>query len=207
MNEWKPILLLAKKSLLVLGVVLLMSLTAVFGMRSVEDGFNTALLQLQAALQQQQTQLESKNTDLKNMENHITRYESLRAQGLVGEPDRAMWVEQMQVSRKSLKLPESFAVDLQAAKPLGGAETAPPEEGSPALPQMHDLQFELRDVHELEVLALVQDFRNHVKGRFRVQSCKLQEPNDAGLSVRCSLRFVTMPAMATTNTATTGVQP
>ena len=199
MNEWKPVVLLARNSLIVLALALLLALSAVFSMRYVQSDLNTALLQQQAVLQEQQAQLEIKNTDLQNMESHIKRYKSLQEQGLVGTPDRALWVEQLQASRIRLALPDSFSVELLAAKPLAGTEVAVVEEGAPPQPQAHDLEFELQQVQELELLALVQDFRAQARGRFRVQNCMMGEPKDTGLSAKCSLRFVTIPAMAVPN--------
>ena len=206
MSDWKPIFLLARTPLILLAMVVLLALAGVIGMHYAQDKIQTMLLQLQAGLQEQQAQLDIRKTDLKNMESHIKRYESLRAQGLVGDPDRALWVEQLQASRARLALPDAFSVELQAAKPLGGAALAAVEEGAPPQPLEHDLEFEMHGVHEQEVLALVQDFRSQARGRFRVQNCNLQEPKDTGLSARCKLRFVTIPAMASALTPP-GVSP
>ena len=206
MNAWKPVLLLARTSLIVLAMVVVLSLAGVFGMRYAQDKVYAALLQLQAVLQEQQGQLDNRKIDLANMESLINRYQSLRAQGLIGDPDRALLVEQLQSSRVKLALPSSFSVELQAAKALGGVELAAVEEGAPPQPLEHDLEFELHGVHEQEVLALVQDFRTQVRGRFRVQNCKWHEPKETGLSARCKLRFVSIPAM-TTPLAPMGANP
>ena len=66
-------------------------------------------------------------------------------------------------------------------------------DGTSEEPLAHDLQFELRDVHEGDVMRLIQDFRSHVKGRFRVNSCTFAEPRVSGMRAQCVLRFVTVP--------------
>ena len=210
MNEWKSIFTNAKTSLVVMAAFLISSIAAVLVSRYVSDGISTSVGQLKSTLQKNQIQLETQQDDLKNMQSHINRYEILRNQGLVGEPDRALWVEQMQESRKRLKLPEAFAVELRAAQPIGvsvDSQNAPSAQGEAQQPQWHDLQFEIHDVHEIEVLQLVQEFRGHVKGRFRVQSCKLQEPKDTGLIAICTLRFVTIPAIAPKKPDFNGMMP
>lgn len=175
--------------------MVVLSVATVFGLGYLDDSLKNSLMQLQAAAQELQTQLGAKQSDLINMQTHIERYESLRQQGLVGDPDRALWVEQLEASYRDLGLPGAIAVQLQAAKPLvssgGGAE---PASDTPATgPMMHDMQFEIHDSVETDVLDLIQSFRARAKGRFRINACKLLEPKESGLTAQCALRFVTIP--------------
>ncbi len=80
---------------------------------------------------------------------------------------------------------DTLEYTLQVAKPLG-AEVALTG------PMFHDLDFVLRDVHETEVLSLLQDYQARVQGRFRVDACSLSERSETGLSARCTLRFFTL---------------
>jgi len=196
MNEFKPVLLLARKSLIALAAVVLLCVIAVVGLGQLADKLQTTLAQQQAALQDQQALLVSKQTDLANVREHIASYQALRDQGLVGEPDRALWVEQLQSSHSKAQLPDGLSVQLQAPKQLVGSGAPPAGEPDPAQPEplMHDLQFELRNVVESEVFSLVRDFRAQTKGRFRVNACKLFEARDTGLTAQCVMRFITVPA-------------
>lgn len=188
-------LLLARRSLVWLAVVVVVSLGAVFGLGYLDGNLKNSLAQLQASTQELQTQLGAKQSDLLNMQTHIERYESLRQQGLVGEPDRALWVEQLEASHRDLGLPGAVAVQLQAAKPLvsSGGAPEPASETPAAEPLMHDMLFEMQDSVETDVLDLMQHFRTQAKGRFRVNACKLHEPKESGLTAQCTLRFVTIP--------------
>lgn len=200
MNEWKTVLVPAKRSLVVLVLACVVGIGVVLGLRHSAGDFRNALLQMQAAVQEQQAQLEIRQSDLLNIHDNIARFEALRAQGLVGDPDRALWVEQLQASYKRLGLPGTVAVELSAARPLPGkdaanaqAVAANPPSAPPTGPMAHDLQFGVRDVLETEVLALIDDFRAQAKGRFRLNACKLHTPVGTGLSAQCQLRFISMP--------------
>jgi hypothetical protein len=201
MSEWKPVFKESKANLIIVGVILISSVLAIWSSRHISSRFTKETVQLNNELQQKISQLDTQQADVKNMQNHIARYEILRKQGLVGEPDRALWLEQIQESRKKLKLPETFAVELKAAKPIGASGDASGSQALQADPQQalwHDLHFEIRDVHEIDVLRLVQDFRERVKGRFRVHSCRMEEAKNTGLVAICTLRFVTIPAQLPT---------
>lgn len=204
MKDWKPVLLLARNNLVFFAVVLLIGVAVVFGTQQFANNLNTVVMQTQAALQESQVQLDSKNADLENMESHIRRYKALKAQGLVGEPARALWVEQLQQSRIDIKLPDTLGVQLNESKQLitNGVEVV--DDGTGVQPLTHDLTFELRDVHEQEVLNLIQEYRAHVKGRFRINECHLSDPKPTGLSAKCVLRFVTIPAADNVSAETKG---
>lgn len=195
MNEWAPVLMSARRSMVWLAVAVMVSMAAVFGLGYLDGNLRNSLGQLQAAAQELQTQLGAKQSDLLNMQTHIDRYESLRQQGLVGDPDRALWVEQLEASHRNLGLPGAMAVQLLAAKPLvsSGGAAEPASEMPSAEPLMHDMQFEIHDSVETDVLDLIQNFRAQAKGRFRVNACKLHEPKESGLTAQCALRFVTIP--------------
>lgn len=200
MNEWKTVLTPARRSLVVLVLACVVSVGVILGLRHFASDFKNALLQLQAAVQEQQTQLATRQSDLLNIHDNIARFEALREQGLVGDPDRALWVEQLQSSYKRLGLPGTMAVELSAAIPLPGKDAANAQavaaslsSAPPTGPMAHDLQFGIRDVLETEVLALVDDFRTQAKGRFRLNACKLHTPVSTGLSAQCQLRFISIP--------------
>jgi hypothetical protein len=195
MKEWKPILLLARLKLVVLMFACIVSIGVILAIRHLNQQLNASLQQVNAELQSQQSQLEVKKSDLLNIESHIKRYETLKLQGLVGEPDRAMWVEQIQKNRSFLGLPDGFTVQLLPAKLLDDRQESAAIEGAIAQPYKHEMEFELRNVHEVEVLTLINTYRKEVRGRFRLQSCKFGEPKEIGFIANCTLRFVTIPAM------------
>lgn len=191
MNSWKPIMLLARRSLWLLAGVVAFSVALVFGLRYLASHLNTGVAQLQSTLQTQKELQDSRESDLLNVRANIQRYQQLREQGLVANPDRALWLEQLQESHQQLGLLGGLALQLQAPKPLASM-TEPVAEAELPAPLMHDLQFEMRDTLETEVLALIHDYREQATGRFRVNACKFQDPKDSGLTAQCVLRFVSI---------------
>jgi hypothetical protein len=198
MNQWKPILLLAKRSLWLLAGVVALSVAVVFGLRYLANHLSNGVAQLQSTLQTQKELQDSREADLRNVRANIQRYQQLREQGLVANPDRPLWLEQLQENHQKLGLVGSLTLQLQAPKPLASMAEPVAEAELPA-PLMHDLQFEMRDTLETEVLALIRDYRAQVTGRFRVNACKFHDPKDSGLTAQCVLRFVSIapPAPAT----------
>ena len=170
-------MLLARRSLWLLAGVVAFSVALVFGLRYLASHLNTGVAQLES--------------DLLNVRANIQRYQQLREQGLVANPDRALWLEQLQESHQQLGLLGGLALQLQAPKPLASM-TEPVAEAELPAPLMHDLQFEMRDTLETEVLALIHDYREQATGRFRVNACKFQDPKDSGLTAQCVLRFVSI---------------
>jgi hypothetical protein len=205
MNEWKPVFQLAKKGLIVLAAVVVLAAVMVWLAQEYAHQASGLFMQTQSELQSNQSQLDAQMDDLKNMENHIQRYEQLKSKGLVGEPQRARWVEDFQASHADAMLPNTLTVVLQSSVPL--AAYASEADPASAQPYAHDMEFSLRDVHEQEVLDLIAHYKNRVQGRFRVQTCQLSGPKPSGLDARCVLRFVTVPAHRAVLPETAGGAP
>ncbi len=201
MSDWKPIFVAAQRSLLALGLVAAVSAAAVFALQMWADTLKVRVSQLEAGVQEQRNQLAGKQEDLRNVRSNIKRFDSLRKQGLVGDPDRASWVEELQASygRLGLAAPLSYRLQMPTlvtdtnAGTVAAAPVVVPAEGASTEPQFHDLQFEVRETQEEELLRLIQDYRAHVRGRFRVNTCSFTEPKDTGMTAQCVLRFVTIP--------------
>ncbi len=209
MNDWSPILRAAKRSLVALAVVGVVSAVAVLGLQWWSDSLKSEVTQQQMAVQSQRAQLSSKQEDLRNVRSHIKRFEALRAQGLVGTPDRPMWVEELQASHARMGLRSALVYQLQVPKTvvdINAGTLATPSgaslpDGTTNEPLFHDLQLEVRETHEDELLQLIQDYRQHVVGRFRVNACTFMEANENGLKAQCVLRFVTVPLPQTAASA------
>lgn len=200
MTPWKTIVLLARRSLWMLAGVLLFTLALVLGMRYVAGRLEVEAAQVEVAAQAQRDLLVTREEDLRNLHANIQRFQLLRQQGLVGPPERALWLEQLQASHQRLGHAGSLALQMQAPKALEGAPDAPAEGAIAA--HSHDLQFEVRDILETEVLDLLDDYRTQVKGRFRVNACTLQDPKDTGLTAQCVLRFFSIADDAPKGTPT-----
>lgn len=180
----------ARRPLNLLAGAIFLSLTLVFGSIYGRDALKKSLVQSRAQLAAQEPNLTAKQEDLRVIQSHIEQFRAFRAQGLVGSADREGWVEQLVVSREQLKLADTLSYTLKPPQAMTDAATPDPAVvASPDAPTMHDLDFELKGVHELELLDFLQDYQARVHGRFRVQSCRFGEPTQAGLFAQCTLRF------------------
>ena len=198
MKDWPPVFKLTRKSLLVLAGVLVFSLFLYFGSAHLQKQLSTDLASQQAQIAAEEENRGQKQKDLDNILLHIQQFQKLQQKGLVGAARREDWVEQLIASRKQLGLPDTLAYTLKQPTPLregtapedaAAATTSPPSDA----PLAHNLEFELRNIHEEELLALLKTYESKVLGRFRIQSCKFAEPSSSGLFTQCTLRFFTMP--------------
>lgn len=202
MNEWLPVCRRARTSLIVLTGVLVFSAALYLGSSHFRTTLNQRLGQRQAEVSAEQEALNQKQADLDNMQSHIQQFRRLQEQGLIGTAQREDWVEQLLATRQQLGLPEQLTYTLQQPTPLNSnpnPEQAPADASqpvSPDTPLAHNLEFELSQTQEAELIALLNTYESKVRGRFRVQSCRLSEPSANGLTARCTLRFFTLPQVA-----------
>ncbi|MBK8759491.1 MAG: hypothetical protein IPM03_03415 [Sulfuritalea sp.] len=185
-----------------LGAAIFLALTLVFGSIYLRDSLKARVLQNQEVHAAQKATLETKHRDLQNVMAHIEQFRALKKQGLIGRADREGWVEQLVASRERLGIgnalvynlkPAQAILDSTVADPNASAPTASATSLEPGAPQSHDLDFEISGVHEGELIAFLDSFRDQVRGRFRVQSCRLGRPTPDGLVAVCTLRFFNLP--------------
>lgn len=212
MTDQQVVLHRARRSLLLLAAACLVGLLLYFGSRWARDAAQAQATQAQGQASSAQATLAEKQTDLKQLQTDIERFVVLKRQGLVGQPDRAVWLEQLTASRVRLAMPDSMSYTLQSPKPLAQQDAATPGApgaadgtagvaGESAQALFHDLELTLANVHEEELLALLRDYQAQVTGRMRVNSCHLTGRSEAGLTARCALRFFTVPEAAPAATA------
>lgn len=218
MNKpWRTILQRARLSLIVLASAIALSLAMVLGSGHVRDGMQRTLMQSRAQTSAQQAGLVEKQQDLAYVETHIGAFRTLRKQGLLSTPDRENWAEQLLAARRHLGLPDTLTFLLPpaaGAEPKADGATGGEETGGggggdgdgagDGAVLTHDLQIELRDIHEEELLALLREFQTRIDDRFRVQSCRLSGPSESGLTAQCTLRFFTLPPASDGATAAAG---
>lgn len=200
MNDLKTIASLARRSLISLAAALALALALYGGSRFFRETERAEVAQLQQLDAASNASLAEKQLDLASLQEKTTRFAVLRQQGLVGIAGREGWAEQLVASHLQAGLPGPLIYTLQAPKPLTlqngsatGAAATEPGAVTSSEPVFHDLDFELTNIHEGELLALLRDYQAQVKGRFRIHACTLSNPTDVGLSARCTLRFFTIP--------------
>jgi hypothetical protein len=200
MNSLRSIFQHARVGLIALCLALCTCLSLVLLSGVQHEEALSELMRVQGDLTIARMNLRERQSDLSQVQSHIGRFHQLARSGLLGTPERAAWVEQLQQSRRRRGLPESLSYILHPASPA--SRPAPTSssrltelsaENSLGELRFHELEFKLQDVHEEELLDFLQDFDTHAGGRFRVDACQLSEPTPQGLSAHCSLRFFTMP--------------
>ncbi len=196
MNELRLILRAARVSLIALGLALAACLSLLMVLRSAHEQARIGLLNEQLDLAKAQTRLRERQADLSLLQADIQQFHQLLGQGLLGQPDRTGWVEQLLDSHHRRGLPAGLSYTLHsphpAASPAASAPGLLPETG-PGEALFHELEFKLQGVHEEELLGLLQDFESRASGRFRIDFCQLSQRTPRGLTAHCRLRFVTLP--------------
>ncbi len=186
----------ARRPLNWLAGAIFLSLTLVFGSIYGRDALKKNLAQSRTQLSAQQPNLTAMQQDLRNIQRHMEQFGAFRAQGLVGRADREGWVEQLVASGEQVRLADTLSYILKPPQPMTDAATPDPvaaAAANPNAPTTHDLDFELKGIHELELLALLHDYQAKVHGRFRVQVCRFSEATQTGLFAQCTLRFFNLP--------------
>lgn len=193
MSHWKVIVKLARRCLIVLAVAIAVALALYASSRYLRNQAASSLAQSQQVEIENQSALATKQSDLAKLEAEIAHFSQLRQQGLVGAADRTGWVEQLKASQQRVNIQGKMVYTLQPPKPLAAQGTAADgDSGQSSEPQFHDLELEVANLHEGDLLALLDDYRAHVKGRFRVEACNLSGRTENGLLARCTLRFFTL---------------
>jgi hypothetical protein len=194
MNHWSALLQRARTSLFVLGSALVLCLALLLLSHRWSAQQQAALRQSQSELTAQMAMRSAGSAELLYLQSHIGQFRRLGQLGLIGQADRESWVQQLLESHQRAALPGPLQWTLHAPEPLASRDAAAPSQDNEA--RIHELEFSLSAVHEEEVLALLQDFADRVKGRMRVNSCSFSQPTREGLNAHCSLRFFTLAGSA-----------
>lgn len=196
MNDWLPIIKQARTSLLVLAGVVIFSVLLHVGTVFLRNHVSAQLSQKQNQVAAEQENLATKQKDLESMKSSFGRFRDMQKRGVTGRTRREEWIEQLIASHRELRLPETLTYTLKqpsAVIPAGTPGQTGGENAGNDAPLAHDLEFELRSIHEEELLAFLKIYEGKVNGRFRVHACQLGEPSASGLAARCTLRFFTLP--------------
>lgn len=197
MNHWRTIARLLRRSLITLALALLALLVLYVATFMVKDQMQTQSVQKQQEESALQASLLTQRADLVSLQSSTGRFNLLRQQGLLDQADRAAWAEQLVASSQRAGVPQgALSYTMLAPKPLADDAFSTADAAAPTTtgPLIYDLQFELKNSHEEELLALLHDYRAHVKGLFRVQACSLENRTEQGLLARCTLRFFNLLA-------------
>lgn len=198
-NDWKIIMQDARRALIILGVSLALAGILFFGSDYARQSTAQTRHQIDAEFAAEEQIRAQKERDLSDIDKNLPEFRQLISNGLIGNAEREVWIEQLTATHHQLGQPNTLNYILQAPRPYqaGNEANPPPENAATSLPaassgiQTHDLLIELSAVHEGDVFNLIEHYRRQVKGLFRVQECEFSQPGETGLSARCVLRFFT----------------
>lgn len=142
--------------------------------------------QAQAELAAAREALERAHTDQAEINAHRQTFEGLRASGLIGEPQRAVWVDDLLVGARDLGLDNLLSYTLAAPEELQLAQAQ--EVGAKVT--RHVLTWDLKEAHELDALRLVRRLVQARHGVARLAGCSLALSGDAALSSQCRVNFL-----------------
>lgn len=191
----------ARRNLNLLGASIFFALTLAFGSIYLRDSLKKNISTSEGLRGARKATLEAKRDDLASIRRHIAQFKELKQQGVIGTAEREAWVEQLVATRSRLGIGDSLNYVLKPPRSLAeladsaagaGAPNPDPASVGEDVALFHDLEFEIRGLHEVELLALLREYRDDVKGRFRVQSCRLGGPTSNGLLAQCTLRFFSL---------------
>ena len=202
MNAYRLILVSAKGPLILFAFSLMLTLSLVLGLAHYREQTETTFVKAEAALRATRNEIQALTSDLATVEKHLVDFKKLTRLGLIGDPDRAVWVQNLVSIYSKLELPPTLRYSLAPPSPL--AESAVTASGAPpalAKALRHDLDIELSALHEVEFLTFMDRLRTDWQTPFRVETCQFTREPKAGLQIKCTLRLFSLPLKAVTQPA------
>lgn len=192
MNKYREIFKLSRLALIVFSLSVLACIASVAVVTYFSDRAAGALAQQQAALQALRDEIQTLNSDLESIEANLSGFKHLAKLGLVGEPNREIWVEKLEAIHRQSGLPPTLRYTLNApvAHTTGAGS---PQAGVPTDALDHDLSIEMSGIHEGELLAFTDRLARDWLTPFRIESCDINADSERGLNVNCTLRLFSIP--------------
>ncbi|SMB24243.1 exported protein of unknown function [Sterolibacterium denitrificans] len=191
MSPWRGILAAARGSLILLGSVLLTTLLAVaFGAHAVNT-LRSEQQQQKNRIADLQHNLQDKRQTQDFLLRHAEAFQRLAARGMLREPDRDHWIGQLLAAHRQLDLPPTLKYTLPPPRPAA-ADISTAASSPAGTAWLHELEFSLENIHEAELLTLIDRFGSSITEPFRIQHCRLSQARAEGLSAQCTLRFFSL---------------
>ncbi len=192
MKKYLPLLKLAKNALILLALTSLLSIGLIIALLNYNTTQEEGLIETSATVQTKQTETQTLANNLNMLKNHQAEFDHLRNIGLIGNPNRANWVEQFEALYRDLKLPLTLRYSLETPRPLSESGSTP--QASQANVLRHELSIELSDLHEEEFLSFVDKLNTRWNAPFRINSCDMTRSSATKLEIKCALRLFSLQA-------------
>ena len=202
MKAYRLVMGPAKGPLILVAFSLMLALALVLGLAHYRDQTEAAFVEAEAALRATRNEGQTLSSDVAVLEKHLPAFRHLANIGFIGNPDRAVWVQNLVSIYGELELPPtlrySLALPSPQAESAGTAGAAPPSQ-----PKVlrHDLDIELSAIHEGEFLTFMDRLRADWQTPFRVETCQFSREPKVGLQIKCTLRLFSLPVKTATQPA------
>lgn len=196
MKDYRLVLGPAKGALILAGVSMAFALVMVFGLSHYYKARAVALEQSEKRLEDARSTTQTLTADLSSLEAHLPTFNHLVDIGLIGDPERDLWVRSLEALYNSLGLPPTLRYVLAPPQPLADN----PEVSVGALPPLrtkallHDLDIELSGLHEGEFLGFIDKLQTNWQAPFRIERCQMMRESEAGMQIKCTLRLFSLPS-------------
>lgn len=168
------------------GTVLLLLALAWAGLLGAQYVLKPAWQKSQAQAQAAQAQWDEAQAEQNDLTTHRSRFEQLKAAGLVGGDPRAAWVDDLLRTARDRGLQEQLGFTLAPPEALAMDEA----EAAGAQVKRHVLEYSLNRVHGIEALQFMQRFHQDHALIARPMACWLERPTPEGLTARCRVNFL-----------------
>lgn len=142
--------------------------------------------QAQSLAEAAQAQWDEAQAEQEDLTTHRSRFEQLKAAGLVGGDPRAAWVDDLLRTARNQGLQERLGFTLAPPETLAVDEA----EAANAQVRRHVLEYSLNRVHDIEALHFMQRFHHDHALMARPMACGLELPTPEGLTARCRVNFL-----------------
>jgi hypothetical protein len=186
MKEYQNIFRYSRTALIIFSLSVLLGIGSILAASHFNTQAKLALAQQQSALQNTRAEIQTLTGDIEAIEKHLTGFKHLSNLGLIGNPNREIWVERLEATHRQSGLPPTLRYSLNPPKPHS-ADSSTPD----ALD--HDLQIELSDIHEGEFLTFTDKLATDWMAPYRIENCSFQRSDEQGLKVDCTIRLFSIP--------------
>lgn len=153
-----------------------------------KPGWQKSEAQAQAA----QAQWDEAQAEQDDLTAHRSRFEQLKAAGLIGGDPRAAWVDDLLRAARDQGLQEQLGFTLAPPEAVAMDEA----DAAGAQVKRNVLDYSLNRVHAIEALQFMQRFHQTHALIARPVACWLEQPTPEGLTARCRVNFLHIDPVA-----------
>jgi hypothetical protein len=197
MNDFRVILKPAKLALILLALTVALSLAAVTGLTRYRTAQEQAIIQTEQQLAATRDNIKALTYDLNTLNKLAQKYQQLKQQGFIGEPNRDGWVQRLETLYRDLNLPPNLRYTLSTPQLINPQPTAGPQAYQNNVLR-HDLNIELAAIHEGELIDFIDKLSANWRVPYRVETCQIEreaaEEPISGLQIKCTLQIYSLPS-------------